>query len=223
MSRAPSKRGVIISIIVANLTSVFLFGLRIIATHDTTYWFMFWNLILAWMPVLFAWMLVKRLKVERWQKPIPVLLSLLWLGFLPNSFYIISDLVHLQSTGEIGLLYDSVLFVSLILNGMLAGFISLYWVHKALLERQRARLAHGLIIASLFITSFAIYFGRSLRWNTWDVLVNPAGLLFDVSERVINPFEHPQVFVTTLTFFLLLGTSYLVIWEGLEFIRKSRH
>ena len=148
----------------------------------------------------------------------PIVLTFLWLGFLPNSFYIMSDLIHLQSTGDIGVLFDAVLFMSFIWNGAVAGMLSLVWVHRAIERRRKGNTATWCVVAVLALTSFAIYLGRSLRWNTWDALVNPAGIIFDVSERVINPLAHPQVFSTTLTFFVLLGSMYLVIWNFAKLI-----
>lgn len=200
------------AIILSNGVSLLLFMFRIVGAGNIDYWFMFWNLILAWIPVGVSWYLVKYLNQKSWREPTAVGLTLVWLAFLPNSFYMISDLVHLQQTGDIGILFDVVLFMSFIWNGLLAGFISLILVHRALIKRVSMLRAHSLIATILLANSFAIYLGRSLRWNSWDVLTNPGGLLFDVSERVINPFTYPQALVTTSTFFLLLGSMYLVIW-----------
>ena len=180
---------------------------------------MFWNLLLAWVPVGFSYALISHLKRHSWRSPTSLALSLGWILLLPNSFYMISDLIHLQSTGDIGILFDTVLFMSFIWNGVLAGFSSIYIVHKALLRRLSPPTAHGSITLVLLIVSFAIYLGRSLRWNSWDVVINPGGLLFDVSERVINPLSYPQALVTTATFFLLLGSMYLVIWNLIQSLR----
>ncbi len=213
MSISAARLGIAKALLISNLVSIMLFGLRVIATHNAQYWFLLWNLLLAWMPVLFVFLLSRQLKHKSWKKPLPVVLTLLWLGFLPNSFYLMSDLIHLQSTGDIGVLFDVVLFLSCIWNGVVAGMLSIVWVHKALLKRKGPIFAASLVSVVFALTSFAIYLGRTLRWNTWDVLINPAGVLFDVSERVINPLAHPQVVVTTLTFFVLLGSMYLVIWQ----------
>lgn len=140
-------------------------------------------------------------------------LTFLWLAFLPNSFYIVTDFIHLHATGEVGLLYDIVMLSSFIFNGFVVGFMSLYMVHRELLLRVRRRDAHAVMGSVLLVCSFAIYLGRYMRWNTWDVLVNPAGILFDVSDYLINPAAKPQVFVTTITFFALLGSMYIVSWQ----------
>lgn len=207
------QQGLINALLVSNLVSIVLFGFRVFVTNNTVYWFLFWNLLLAWVPVLVVWILLRTLKRRSWKEPLPLVLTFVWLGFLPNSFYLMSDLIHLRTTGDIGLLFDIVLFLSCIWNGAVAGMLSIFWVHIAILKRTTPTIAASLIGIVMVLASFAVYLGRSLRWNTWDVLVNPAGILFDVSERVINPLDHPQVIVTTLTFTALLGSMYLVIWQ----------
>jgi uncharacterized membrane protein len=195
--------------------------LRSVESQSDRYWFLIWNLFLAWLPLGFAWLLVRQLKVTRWLSWQNIVLSVLWLGFLPNSFYLVSDYIHLHETGEVSLLYDIVMFTSFIFNGLVAGFMSLFLVHRELLRRFDPRKTHAVIVGILLSCSFAIYLGRSLRWNSWDVLVNPAGLLFDVSDRVVNPGAHPQSFVTTITFFLLLSSMYYVVWELVRALRAD--
>ncbi len=213
MVKNTAHAGVLKALLISNLVSVVLFALRVLVTQDTRYLFLFWNLLLAWIPLFWAWLLQKHLKTHAWREPLCVVLTLLWLAFLPNSFYLMSDLVHLQNTGEIGLLFDSVLFLSCIWNGAIAGFLSMYWLHKAVLRRRSPRRAAVAVGVVLLLTSFAIYLGRNLRWNSWDILANPAALLFDVSDRLVSPLAHPQVFLTTSTYFILLSSMYLVIWN----------
>jgi uncharacterized membrane protein len=222
MAIKPRWNGVIRALLVSNFVSVMLFGLRVLGGHNERYWFLFWNLLLAWIPLFIVWQLIQQLNKHAWREPIPVGLTLLWLGFLPNSFYLISDLVHLQSTAEIGVLFDAVLFMSCIINGLVAGIISLLLVHQEILRRRGPEVARTLIALAILGTSYAIYLGRSLRWNTWDVLLNPPGLLFDISDHVIKPLDHPQVFVTTATFFLLIGSLYWVVWEFVKVLKSRR-
>lgn len=120
------------------------------------------------------------------------------------------------------MLYDIVMFTSFVFNGLVAGFMSLFLMHRELLKRMKYQNAHIVVAVVLLACSFAIYLGRSLRWNSWDVLVNPAGILFDVSDRVVNPGAHPQSFVTTVTFFLLLSSMYYVVWELVRALRADK-
>jgi uncharacterized membrane protein len=199
-----------------------LFVFEAVHYNNTQYWFLIWNLFLAWLPLFFAWHLHKWLKSKPWASWQGIGLTLLWLGFLPNSFYISSDLIHLRGLPTDNVLYDAVMLLLFAINGYLLGYISLFLVHKQLLKKLPAQSAHAVIAAVLLLCSFAIYLGRYLRWNTWDVLINPAGLLFDVSERIINPVAHPQTFSTTITFFALLGTLYIVIWEFVQVIKNEK-
>ena len=191
------------------------------ASGTFRYWFLAWNLFLAWLPVLFAWIFRRNLNLKRLLHWSNIVLLVLWLGFLPNSFYILSDFIHLSSTYEVNLLYDVVLFASFAINGLILGMMALYMVHAALVQKVRLRYAHGFIALVLLLCSFAIYLGRYLRWNTWDVLVNPAGLLFDVSDRIINPGSYPRTFTTTFTFFVLLGSLYYLVWELVAYLKDS--
>lgn len=220
--RSNRYSGVVLALLLSNSISLLFFAGRVAGGGSTRYWFLLWNLVLAWLPLLFAWLAVRRLGRTRVFNPLNVFLLLLWLGFLPNSFYLVSDLIHLHETGEINILYDAVMFASFIFNGFIAGYLSLYMIHRELLDRVARRRAHLAVAGVLLVCSFAIYVGRVLRWNTWDVLVNPAGLLFDMSEQVVNPLSHPQLFMTTITFFLLLGSIYAVVWHLVRALRYPR-
>lgn len=215
MATLAAKLNIVKALLISNLVSVVLFGIRVSATGSTAYWFLFWNLLLAWVPMILVWLLQGQLQYRNrsWKEPVPVLLTLLWLGFLPNSFYLVSDLIHLQYSDSNSVLFDAVMFQSFVWNGLVAGILSIIWVHSALLRRRGKDMAAAIISGVLLLSAFAIYLGRNLRWNTWDVLVNPEGILFDVSERVINPLSHPQALLTTLSFFLLLGSMYMVLWQ----------
>lgn len=214
--------GLVRALIVSNAVSLLLFFLRVIGAENFRFWFLLWNLLLAWVPLFLAALLVKNLSKQRWLSRQNIGLSLLWLVFLPNSFYIVSDLIHVHLTGEINILFDVVLFSSFIFNGYVFGFMSLYIVHRELLKRLPLERAHALIGTVLVISSFAIYLGRYLRWNTWDILVHPIGLLFDVTDRFINPVAHPQVITTTVIFSLLLASMYWVIYELINLLRGQQ-
>lgn len=193
--------------------SVGYLAAKIISAQSWDYAFLLWNLTLAVFPLLFATTLVVSLNKRRWLSWQNMSLSFLWLIFLPNSFYLASDLIHLRNSSQATVLFDVVMLLSFSFNGFVTGMISLYLVHRELYKRFWAKQTHVLITIVLLAASFAIYLGRNLRWNTWDVLLNPAGLLFDVSDRIINPTNHPQAFSATFGFFILLGSIYIVLWQ----------
>jgi uncharacterized membrane protein len=65
----------------------------------------------------------------------------------------------------------------------------------------------GFATVALVLSSFGIYLGRYLRFNSWDVLSNPLTLFYDIVDRLLHPFSFPGTWGVTLVFglFLLLG------------------
>lgn len=203
------------------LVPVGLLGLRVIDTDSYRYGFLVWNLVLAAIPPLLAWWLVWRIRHFGWSPWPQVVLTIAWVLFLPNSFYLITDLIHLRSNYEADLLFDISLLVAAIFAGVTYGFIGVYMVHMEILKRLRESHAYLIISALLLAVSFAICLGRYTRWNTWDVLLRPAGLLFDVSDRFINPHMHEQTYLTTFILFITLFAVYVLIFEAARLLRST--
>jgi uncharacterized membrane protein len=201
---------------------VLLFTVRVIATGSFRYLFIPGNLFLAWLSLVFGWLLVRQLKNRRWLSWQNLAITGLWLIFLPNSWYVLTDFIHVSATGEVSQLYDVVLMSSLVFCGFLAGFSSLYMVHMQLRKRLGERISAELVAAIIFASSFAIYLGRALRWNSWDVVTDPSGIILNVSDRILDPFGYPRALNITGLFFVMLGGIYLAIWLFLPPTRLSR-
>lgn len=213
----------IASVMLACLISLALLAGRIFSSDSLRYIFLVWNLVLAVIPLLVAWWLSERLKTLSWFGWPQVVLSILYLGFLPNTFYLITDFVHLRPTDDVGLYFDVVLLAGFMLNGIVLGFGSVYLIHKQLLRRLNAHTALGIIAVVFFLASFATYLGRFTRFNTWDILLRPAGLLFDVSDRLVNPTQHSDTYLATLTLFLVLFSGYLVVYTYSRLITLKKN
>jgi uncharacterized membrane protein len=219
--RSPSTQ-FLLALGVSSLVSIGLFEYGAYRNHSSEHAYLIWNLFLAWLPLLFAMMLMIRLRVKLWSSWECLAWSVLWLVFLPNSFYMISDFIHLWDVQRVDVLYDSVMFTSFIYTGVILGFSSLYLVHLQLQRRLSATAAAAWIGATLLICSGAIYVGRDLRWNSWDIFTNPGGLLFDLSDRLQHPASYPQMFVTIISFFVLLSSMYSLIWRGTQLLRPTQ-
>lgn len=202
--------------------SVGLYAFGLLFYHAGEFWFLNWNLLLAWLPVLFMLLLNRYLDSNRWITWQGIFISALWLAFLPNTFYLISDLVHLNYITTTNLLYFVVLLFSFSFNGLILGYISLYMFHEQLRKRVSRRMATGWVVTILLLCSFAIYLGRYLRWSTWDIVLHPVGVVFDVSDRFVNPSSYGQTFQVTLWFFILLLSMYFVLRQMVKAIREER-
>jgi uncharacterized membrane protein len=206
----------------SSLTSAGLLAYGIWHENTGQSGYLLWNLFLAWLPLLFALRLMSVLRRKLWSSWEALALSMLWLVFLPNSFYMISDYIHLQDMTPGTVLYNAVMFTSFIYNGVLLGYASLYLVHVRLRQRLGARTAFLWIGFTLLLCSAAIYLGRDLRWNSWDILTNTGGLVFDISDRLLHPSAYPQMFLTVISFSILLLSIYALVWHGAHLLRTSR-
>ena len=208
-----AERKVIRALLLATGLCAAFWAYRIWQLGGVAFSYLPWNLFLAWLPLLIIIGLLAYLRRQAWSSWGGVALSLLWLVFLPNSFYMVSDYIHLQEVAPENVLYDSVMFTMFVLTGMLLGYVSLYVFHKQLLRRLPVRRAAQFVAGILLVCSFAIYIGRDLRWNSWDVLTSPGGLLFDLSNRFTHLNQAKDMIGTVALFFALLGGTYIVAWQ----------
>ena len=214
------RKQFILALGLSTAVGVGLFFYSALSSHTTDFAYLLWNLFLAWIPVILSVRLVQVLSHKLWSSWEALGLSLLWLIFLPNSFYMISDFIHLSSAPTNQVLVYAVTFTSIIYSAVVLGFLSLYMIHIELKKRINSREASFWIGLTLLICSLAIYVGRDLRWNSWDVLTNPGGVIFDISDRLMHMSMYPQILSTAGVFFVLLGSMYILAWSGLKLLRQ---
>jgi uncharacterized membrane protein len=203
----------------SSLVSAGFFGYGAWRNHSLDFSYLVWNLFLAWLPLVFAVRLVSVLRHKAWSSWEGITFSFLWLVFLPNSFYMISDFIHLEDVRRVDILYDTIMFTSFIYTGVVLGYSSLYLVQKEFAKHLSRRQTRLWVTGVLLVCSSAIYLGRDLRWNSWDVLTNPGGLLFDVSDRLMHPTSYPHMLLTIATFFILLCSMYVLLWRGTQLVQ----
>ena len=61
------------------------------------------------------------------------------------------------------------------------------------------------------LTGFGIYLGIYLRFNSWDVVNHPISLVYQITERIFNPMQHPNPWLVTIGFGCLLWLVYKVL------------
>lgn len=184
---------------------------RWVYAEADAYRFLPWNLFLAWIPLLAAVAVYDR---ARRGTPLARLvpLGVVWLLFLPNAPYLLTDYVHLGSRTDAPLWFDIVLFGSFAWTGMLLGFLSIFVMQGVVLRAAGVLWSWVLVGTSLAASSFGIYLGRSLGWNSWDFLVSPGALLEDIWARLTDPLAYPRGLGMTLALTLVLWTGYLTLY-----------
>lgn len=217
---------VVRGLVAAAAISIVLYVARVIFYGDFTFGYMIWNLVLAVIPFFIGVALIDRLQGRLWSEPANLALTLLWLGFLPNSFYVATDLIHIAEVTSRTIVFDAIMLLSFTIAGLLYGYGSVVMVHRELRKRHRKNRA-DLVVAIIFLAcSYAIYLGRYMRWNTWDVIINPIGLISNILDSLVIPRDGAPMLETTALFFVFLGSFYLValwLWPEVLHIKKTRH
>jgi uncharacterized membrane protein len=114
--------------------------------------------------------------------------------------------------------YDLLLILSFAWTGLLFGFLSLWDIEQILGKFLKPLYTTVISTVLLFIGAFGIYVGRYLRWNSWDILTEPVSLMYDIQNRVFNPFKYPGSWGMTLFMGLFLNMLY---WS-FRLIRKRK-
>lgn len=162
---------------------------RMLISHSRSFTFLAWNLFLAWLPLYFS-LIARRLvaKTNTIEGRLLVLSQVaLWFLFFPNAPYIITDLLHLQGHENTSLWFDSLMIFMFALTGLMMGIYSLKAIQdvfEQLIGRTKTRF---LMPFCLLLSGFGIYLGRYSRWNSWDIVFNPKGLMIDIYHQTQNP------------------------------------
>jgi uncharacterized membrane protein len=189
---------------------------RVERTGSEKFLFLIWNMFLACIP-LFASRLLHAAHQRRIADVWQLLLLAVWLLFLPNAPYVITDLIHLQATTTRLYWYDMALLLSCGAVGLMLGYASTLDVHGIVEERFGQRAGWVMAVATLLLSGFAIYLGRMLRWNSWDVVTKPGALFETIFDHVLNPYLYLHVWA----FSGLCGVGLLLGYLSLHWLTAS--
>ncbi|GAA3930304.1 DUF1361 domain-containing protein [Hymenobacter algoricola] len=189
--------------------SVALLAGRIYLTHQLTYVFLLWNLFLAVVPFGMSTMLSLAAGPVRRRVLLPA--TGVWLVFFPNAPYLITDFFHLYTWPAVPGWYDLVLILSFAWNGLMLGFCSLQEMQRLYARAFGRGGGWVFVVVALLLGSLGVYFGRFLRYNSWNVVSNPLALGQDLLERFLHPFAYPGTYGATLLLTALLLLGYLLV------------
>lgn len=189
------------------LASALLLG-RMRLSGTATYSFLFWNMLLAWIPYLVSLALLAMRRHAPGSRWTLALLAMIWFCFLPNAPYLITDLMHLRYNAEVPLIYDVGMLASAAWTGSFLAVASLRMVQSLVGQAYGALVSWVFVLVVIGCSGFGIYLGRVLRWNSWDVVMNPGAVLADVLPRAANPLAHPELPGITIIFAAIFLICY---------------
>lgn len=184
---------------------------RMVYSHSLNYLFLIWNLFLAAIPYILAAHILKRRP-----KGIHLLWKgFLWLLFLPNALYIITDLKHFRERPPVPEWFDCLLLFSYSTLAILLGLLSFYYMHQAIKSYVSKPLQHVFVGTISFLAGFGVYLGREERWNSWDLFTNPLDLLSESLSLITKP--------NVWAFSLCYGIAFLSMYSLISSLIHYRH
>jgi uncharacterized membrane protein len=196
-------------LVLSSLLASALSCARVYVSQRPTYHFLVWNLFLAWLPYLFALsvtLLHQRFPRYWWLWLAP---ATLWLLFLPNAPYLITDLWHLEERRPIPLWYDIGMLATFAWTGLFLGVASLNAMQRVVRDYCGRIVSWLFVFGAIGASGLGIYLGRFLNWNSWDIVLRPRSVIADIVARFGHPIQNPGAFGFTFRFAAFMLVCYL--------------
>ena len=159
-------------LVVSCIFSLALLLVKIIISGDLSYGFLAWNLFLAFVPYFISRWLNSHQQILKNGFPLAILIFI-WIIFMPNSFYIVTDLFHLNNIDDKHSWFDLTLILSFSWNGILFGIISIQRMEVILRKRMGKSITFLAICAVMWLNAFGIYIGNMCASMTGIFLLIP--------------------------------------------------
>lgn len=183
---------------------------RTVYTGGLTFAFLVWNLFLAFLPWLLSYSLTLRPAwiESRWKF---TALFIVWLLFVPNAFYMLTDLFHLYDSYSVPRWYDLLLIFCFAWNALLMGILSVRHMEKIVQAAWSYRFDWFFVYPVMLLNALGIYIGRYLRFNSWDLISNPFRLLADMAHLVLHPVQYKGAWAMVFCFSFFLSILYMTL------------
>ena len=150
-------------------------------TNSIFLFFLIWNLFLAIVPYFIS-LAINHYKINNKIIELGILLS--WLLFLPNSFYVLTDFIHLSKSTIVWL--DLLLMSAFAITSFSFGILSIKEMALYFKKKNRVKLMNILIPIICLLCGFGIYLGRILRFNSWNIISDPFNLFIGIITTLLT-------------------------------------
>ena len=144
--------------------------------------FIWFNSFLALISVVFGWLMIKARK-----KFAKILYGFIWLIFLPNTIYILTDITHLfEDWPKVDNLLRAILIIQYTLFsivGIITFTIAVYFFQKLLDRKSKKKMKPSTFVSICilnFMVGFAVVLGGIQRTNSWHIFTDPIRVANDV-------------------------------------------
>ena len=184
-----------------SVLAITLLLLRVKITNSTYLLFLIWNLFLAYIPCFLSSSIYKNF-FNTSKKIQNSFYGLIWLLFIPNSFYILTDFtnLHFRTTFQFSL--DMLIISSFSFVGFYVGLLSIHTIRQLVIAKYGNTKGNIFLLTISFLSAFGIYLGRVLRFNSWDIISKPIQLAYTSIYALFS--------LETIIYTLQLGTIILI-------------
>jgi uncharacterized membrane protein len=184
-----------------SVIAITLLLLRVKITNSTYLLFLIWNFFLAYIPYFLSSNIYKNF-FNKSKKTQNSLYGLVWLLFIPNSFYILTDFTHLHFKTTFQFSLDMLIISSFSFVGFYVGLLSIHTIRQLVIAKYGNTKGNVFILTISFLSAFGIYLGRVLRFNSWDIISKPIQLAYTSIYALFS--------LETIIYTLQLGTIILI-------------
>ena len=197
-----------------------LVAVRVAYSDSSRHTGLIWNLFLAWIPFILAYVAHAVSWRRIWLYLIIPVIAFLWLIFYPNAPYMLTDLQDLaRVSSSAPLWYDVIIVVWCSWTAMLLGIVSLYLMQDIVMRTFGRVVGWSFIFVISVLSSFGIYIGRFVRLNSWDILQNPGETAVSILGLIIDPSRRLAAFTLSYTFFFLF--VYLLLYSFSRMLQEQ--
>ncbi|WP_156300373.1 DUF1361 domain-containing protein [Streptobacillus canis] len=171
------------------------------------YYFLTWNLFLAYVPFFISNIKKKNIFVDS-------ILSFIALIFYPNAVYLFTDLIHISNLKfykkgaeviyimkYLNWLKVSLIFIAVIIAMKLSYLAINNYVIKYKMNKSTKYIFYTIVS---FLTGLAVFVGRFIRLNSWDLFINPTKT-FNIFIEQINSENIKYIFLYAfIQFFVII-------------------
>jgi len=188
----------------ATIVSVAVWRVRSEYSGTVDYAFLIWNLFLAWVPFIIAYFTYTLTLKRRWVSLVIPIAAFFWMIFFPNAPYILTDFQHLATHWtKLPVWYDVMMLIWFAFRGLLLGMVSLFLMQEIIRREFGRWVGWGFVALVAGLSSTGIYMGRFLRWNSWDILLNPSDIAFYTIQSARTPSLQSIAFTGLFAAFFL--------------------
>jgi uncharacterized membrane protein len=204
----------------ASVICILLVAARIAYSDSGRYSGLVWNLFLAWIPFVLAYLThAFSLKKLLLYFILPIT-AILWLIFFPNAPYILTDLQHLtKESSSAPVWYDVIVMVWFSWTGLLLGLVSMYLMHDIVYRTFGRWLGWAFVFIVSGLSSFGVYLGRFVRFNSWDLLGDPKEIVVTILGLAIDPSRRLVAFTILFAVFYLF--VYLTLYSFAHLLQEQ--